>query len=425
MTISPWLALGMAVPVLLLGEYLVGRVRVLDRFNIPAPVAGGLLVALAVWLGSVTGLCDVRFQTDVAARGWTWLVCTGEEWSRAPAKPVTQPLLVAFFACIGLNASWTLLKRGCLQVLLFLGLAAALAVLQNLIGVGVAAALGLPPLLGLMCGSVALTGGHGTVMGFAPEFQAAGLTAASVTGVAAATFGLVAGGLLGGPVGGALIRKGSLRSALSHEGCGGSGAAAKLGLVSDLCALSRHGWRLLTHGAVLLACVKLGAWVSSLIQMTGLTFPVYMGSMLLGVAVRNAVDCGFHGRPRPEIFDGFASVALGLFLTVAMMSLNLGELVGVAHLMLAILAVQVAVLVLFTRFVTFRVMGGDYDAAVMAAGQCGFGLGAMPTAMANMQALTEHHGPAPRAFLVVPITGSFLIDLVNAANITAFINGLR
>jgi ESS family glutamate:Na+ symporter len=425
MTISPWLALGMAVPVLLLGEYLVGRVRVLDRFNIPAPVAGGLLVALAVLLGNVTGLCDVRFQTDVTARGWTWLVCTGEEWSGAPAKPVTQPLLVAFFACIGLNASWTLLKRGCLQVLLFLGLAAALAVLQNLIGVGVAAALGLPPLLGLMCGSVALTGGHGTVMVFAPEFQAAGLTAASVTGVAAATFGLVAGGLLGGPVGGALIRKGNLLSLHPHEASGGHGGVAKLGLVADLCALSRHGWRLLAHGAVLLACVKLGAWVSCLIQKTGLTFPVYMGSMLLGVAVRNAVDCAFHGRPRPEIFDGFASVSLGLFLTVAMMSLNLGELVGVAHLMLVILAVQTAALVLFVRVVTFRVMGGDYDAAVMAAGQCGFGLGAMPTAMANMQALTEHHGPAPRAFLVVPITGSFLVDLVNAANITVFINGLK
>ena len=414
----------MAVPVLLFGEYLVGRVRLLDRFNIPAPVAGGLLVALVVLIGNVAGLCDVRFRTDVAARGWTWLVCTGEEWAASPAKPVTQPLLVAFFACVGLNASWTLLKRGCVQVLLFLGLSVSLAVLQNLIGAGVAAAIGLPPLLGLMCGSVALTGGHGTVMGFAPEFQAAGLSASSVTGVAAATFGLVAGGLLGGPVGGALIRKGGLRSAHPREAAGG-GASAKLGFVADLCALSRHGGRLLTHGAVLLVCIKLGAWVSGLIQHTGVTFPVYMGAMLLGVAVRNGADCCFRSHPRPEIFDGFASVSLGLFLSVAMMSLNLSELAGVAHLLLLILAVQIAALLLFVRLVTFRLMGGDYDAAVMVAGQCGFGLGAMPTAMANMQALTEHHGPAPRAFLVVPITGSFLVDLVNAVNITAFINWLK
>ncbi len=425
MTLSPWLTLSLSVPVLLFGEYLVARSRTLDRFNIPAPVAGGLLVAMAILIFRVTGLCDVRLQTDVSDRVWTWVLCTGEEWAKAPVKPVVQPLLVAFFACIGLNASWTLLKRGCVQVLLFLGLTAVLTVLQNLIGVAVAACLGLPPLLGLMCGSVALTGGHGTVMGFASEFEAAGLSSAAATGAAAATFGLVAGGLLGGPVGGALIRNGRLRAALPHEAPAGSSAMAKLGFVADLRALSRHRWRLLTHGAVLLACMKLGAWVSVVIERTGVTFPVYMGSMLLGVAVRNAADCCIHGRVRAEIFDGFANVSLGLFLTVAMMSLKLHELAGVAHLMLLILTAQVAAMVLFARYATFRVMGGDYDAAVMVAGQCGFGLGAMPTAMANMQALAEHHGAAPRAFLVVPITGTFLIDLLNAVNITVFINCLK
>ena len=211
LVITPWAALALTVPVLLAGERLVRRVRPLERFNIPASVAGGLLVALLVLAGNVTGLFDARFVTGVSARWWTWLVCTGPEWAQSPVKNVSQPFLVAFFACVGLNASWTLVKRGSAQVLLFLGLSSVLAVMQNLIGLCLAGCMGVPRALGLICGSVAMTGGHGTVLGFAPEFEAAGLAGASVMGVAAATFGLVAGGLIGAPVGGALIRKRGLR----------------------------------------------------------------------------------------------------------------------------------------------------------------------------------------------------------------------
>jgi ESS family glutamate:Na+ symporter len=234
----------------------------------------------------------------------------------------------------------------------------------------------------------------------------------------------VSGGLLGGPVGSALIRRWNLRASESVKAPAVSGPS-RFRFVADVAELARGGRSVLVHAVVLLACVKLGASVSRFVQGLGITFPVYMGAMLLGVGLRNLADLALPGRLRTEIFDGFGSVALGVFLTVAMLSLNLAELGGVAHAMLPLLAAQVALMALFARLVTFPVMGRDYDAAVMAAGHCGFGLGAMPSAMANMQALAERHGHAPRAFLVLPITGTFLIDLVNAANITAFLNALR
>lgn len=425
MTISAWFAVALAIPVLLLGETLVRRIAVLSRFNIPAPVAGGLLLSLLVLLGNLSGLFAARFQTNVSAPWWTWLVTTELEWMKAPSKNVNLPFLVAFFTCIGLNASWTLVKRGSVQVLLFLGLAGVLAILQNGLGVGLARLLGVSPLLGLVCGSVSMTGGHGTALGFAGDLERAGLQGASVIGVAAATFGLVSGGLLGGPVGGALIR----RRKLTPDSPTGThlepGQTAEPGILPDLRALTGYGGSLVAHLALVLACVKVGAWVSHLIQLTQITFPVYMGAMLLGVAVRNAVDLSGRRWIQTEIIDRLASVTLGIFLAIAMMSLNLIELARTALPMLVILAVQVAVMAAFAWFVTYRVMGRDFDAAVMAGGHCGFGLGATPNAVANMKALVERFGPAPRAFLVVPIVGAFLIDFVNATNITIFLNLLK
>ena len=207
------------------------------------------------------------------------LVCTPSEWAQSPVKNVTQPLLVAFFACIGLNASWALVKRGTLQVAIFLGLALALAVLQNLIGVGLASMLGIPRLLGLMCGSVSMTGGHGTVMGFAQEFEAAGLDGAAVMGVAAATFGLVAGGLIGGPVGGGLIRSRGLRPTADVTADAASDVQevsdGESGIISDLRRYARYGLSGLYHLLLVLVCVKLGTWVSVIIQGTGITPGLY------------------------------------------------------------------------------------------------------------------------------------------------------
>lgn len=398
---------------------------VLQRFNIPAPVVGGLLLSLVILAGNLSGVLAARFETSVNAQWWTWLVTTEPEWLKAPAKNVNQPFLVAFFTCIGLNASWTLVKRGSAQVLLFLGLAVVLAVLQNCVGIGLAKLMGVQPLLGLICGSVSMTGGHGSVLGFAADFEAAGLKGAAVVGVAAATFGLVAGGLLGGPVGGALIRKRQLKPTVTPTTHLEAGQTGESGILQDVLALVKFGRPVLTHLILLLACVKLGAWVSFAIQAVGITFPVYMGAMILGVAVRNGFELAGARWIRTEVLDTLGSVTLGIFLVIAMMGLNLIELANAAGPMLVILAAQVAVMAAFARLLTFTVMGRDFDAAVMAGGHCGFGLGATPNAVANMKVLVERYGPAPRAFLVVPIVGAFLIDIMNAMNITAFLNFLK
>jgi len=425
MTLSPWIPVLLAIPVLLLGESLVRRVNLLARFSIPAPVVGGLLVSLVLLVGNLTGIWPAQFETKVVAPGWTWLVTIEPEWAKAPAKGVNLPFLVAFFTCIGLNARWALLKRGSLQVLLFLGVSAVLAVVQNGIGVGLAKLMGVSPLLGLVCGSVTLTGGHGTALGFAADFERAGLSGAAVIGVAAATFGLVAGGLLGGPVGGSLIRRNGLKSGAAARIHLEGGHAAASGILSDIRALFLSGSSMGWHLLLLLACIKLGAWASFFIQQTGITFPVYIGAMLLGVVVRNLLDFSGVAWVKTEMIDLLGSVLLGFFLAIAMMSLNLIELAGAAFPMLVILCVQVPVMAAFAWFVTFRLLGRDFDAAVMAGGHCGFGLGATSNAVANMKALVERYGPAPQAFLVLPIVGSFLIDLVNAVNITAFLNLLK
>jgi ESS family glutamate:Na+ symporter len=227
--ISAWITVLLAVPVLCFGEWLVRRIHLLSRFNIPAPVAGGLIVSLVLLFLNLSGN-PLQFETKVSAQWWTWLATIEPEWVKAPAKSVNLPFLVAFFTCIGLNASWALARKGSLAVAIFLGLASILAVFQNLIGVGLAKAMGVSPLLGLVCGSTTMTGGHGTAMGFASEFEKAGLHGAAAMGMAAATFGLIAGGLLGGPVGGSLIRRDKLSPSIMAATHLEAGQAAPSGI---------------------------------------------------------------------------------------------------------------------------------------------------------------------------------------------------
>jgi ESS family glutamate:Na+ symporter len=359
-----------------------------------------------------------------SARWWTWLVTIEPEWKFAPAKSANLPFLVAFFTCIGLGASWTLVRSATRPILLLLLLAAVTAVMQNIVGVALARAMGSPVLLGLVCGSVTLTGGHGTALGFAPDLAKAGLHGAAAAGAAAATFGLVTGALLSGPLGRELIRRRCLRSnptaATSIVDQGGRSRAR--GFLSETFALARNSRAALVHLSLVLGCVKLGAWVSHFLQSLGATFPVALGAMLVGVAARNVLDAAGVRWFRPELVERIASVTLAIFLTLAMMSMNLLDLAHTAGPMFVILAVQVVMMAAFAWWITFPGMGRDYDAAVMAAGHCGFGLGSTATAVASMKAITESAGPSPRAFLVVPVVGSFLVDLVNALTIAGFIN---
>src|SRR6478735_6942187 len=308
MTLSAWFTVALAIPVLLLGEFLVRKFKFLGRFNIPAPVVGGLLFSLLVLGSNLTGWCAAKIETGVTAQWWTWLVTIEPQWINAPSKNINEPFLIAFFTCVGLNASWSLVKKGSTWVLIFLAISTVLAVAQNLVGVPLAQMMGQSPLLGLVCGSLTLAGGMGTAIGFAPELEKAGLHNAAVVSVAAATFGLVAGGLLGGPLGGWLIQRHKLKPEATAEVHLEAGQTGESGILPDCRALLGYRNRFWLHLLLLLACIKVGTWVSYFIQKGGITFPVYMGAMILGLIIRNAVDFSGHRWIKTEIVDTLASV---------------------------------------------------------------------------------------------------------------------
>lgn len=429
MTIGPWWVLALSVPVLWTGEFLVRRVAWLSRFNIPVPVVGGLAVALLVLLGKMSGWGSFTLELGVQDRWWNWVIIPEPLMfgSEPPTENIYQPFMFGFFTCVGLNASWNHAKRGSWPLLMLLLLVTILAVLQMVAGVGLAKVLGVSPLLGLSCGAISMSGGHATASAFSPLLANAGLDGAVTVGLAAATFGLVAGGLLGGPIGSLLIRSKNLRSSDSADQLQQATRSQLTTFLDQVISLCRGGWVTVWHVAALLLCMKLGSWVSHGIEMIEiggqpLTFPGYIGAMIVGIILRNTIDVAAPERFKTEVFTGLMFVLLGIFLAVAMMSLDLIQLAGVALPMLAILGFQVVLMALFAYFVTFRFMGGDYDAAVIAAGHCGFALGATPNAVANMESLVKSFGPSQKSFLVVPLVGAFLFDFTNALVITISIN---
>ncbi len=428
LTIGPFALLVLALPVLLLGEAAIRRLPRLARLNIPAPILSGLVVAVgllacAEWLpGRIT------LQGSTANAAWLWSVLP--QWDFAAPKPtdVERPLLILFFTCIGLNASWAVARQGGRPLLVYLALAASVAALQIVTGAATALALGQSPLLGIMSSCVSLMGGFGTAAGFAPEFEKAGLPGAAAIGIAAAAFGVIAGGLIAGPIAGRLVR-----TKLGLDPARAPAAAAPdapdappaHGLVAELRELARHPVSMLVHLAALFGCMKLGAFVSVQLQQAGITFPVYMGSMLVAGLLRNVHDAAGGTWLQSERTDGLASVALMWLLTVVMIDLQLHQLAHAAWPMLAILAVQVALIAAIAYWIVFPVMGRNYEAATMSAGLIGFGLGATSNAVATMRELARRFGPAPRAFLIVTVVGAFLIDFVNAVLITAALNLCR
>lgn len=435
MTISPWLVLLLAVPILLLGEWCVRRVEALRRFNIPAPVVGGLLVCLAVLVLNVTGVWKMSFGSRVSEPWWTWLVVSEPEWASRPARPINTLFMVGFFVCVGLSASWSVVRTGGLQLVWFWLVASIFALVQNVVGAGVSVAMGESALLGIMCGSVTLTGGHSTAQAFAEPFAQAGLQGAAVIGVAAATFGLIAGALLGGPIATRLIEKhrlkgpgataGTRRHDISDTVAAEAVAGEEPGFFAMLKTLGRQGARLLIPIAVVLVCIKGGAWAGYLLQKGGLIFPVSMGGMLVGVIVRNVHDAlGFKWIDSDTV-DVLGAVLLSLFLVITMAGLNLVELAATALPMLVILVVQIALMAVYAIVVTFRAMGRDYDAAVMAAGHCGFALGATSNAMATMLTVVQRHGASRKAFLIVPPVGALLIDVTNGFMLTGILTWMK
>ena len=385
--------LALAGIALFLGYALCRVIPLLSRYNLPPPVIGGLVFALIAWAAH--------------ARGTTWVAL---DTSLQPA------LMIAFFTSIGFNASARLLKISGRQVALFLLLASGFAVLQNLLGMAVAIGFGLHPLFGVLAGSTTLTGGPATGLAFAPLFERTGVSGAASIAVASAMAGIVCGGLLGGPVATWFIRRNGLTSVRPSDHHAPAEAVAV-----EVATESQREYTALKSIVILLVAMWLGAWVSKLITSTGVTLPAYVGAMLAGALLRNLDDSrGWLGLSVATL-ELIGNVCLSLFLAVALMNLKLWELAGLAAPLLLNLALQSALVAVFCG-VVFRVMGRDYDAAVMGGGFIGFMLGTTANAMAVMRTLVERYGVAPRAFLVAPLVGAFFIDFTNALIITGFIN---
>jgi ESS family glutamate:Na+ symporter len=387
---------------LFLGFQLVDRLPFLRRYNIPAPVVGGLIVAILVLVLRQQNVATISFDTTLQT-----------------------PLMNAFFTAIGFSASLSLLRAGSGQALVFLVLAAFLAVVQSLIGIFSAVLFDQSPLLGVLIGPAALAGGPATALAFAPQFAAAGVPSAETVAIAAAMSGIVLGGLVGGPIATRLLERNALRAGSAVGAVEQPGKSANEAATSvtpspdDEEGSARQSLKALT---VILVAMGIGSWLSGVMKDAGLTLPGYVGAMIVGAMIRNLDDfSGRIGIPH-DITDRIGTVSLTLFLAVALMNVKLWELTAVAWPLLVNLALQVVVIAFFCWAVVFRAMGRDYDAAVMSGGFTGFMLGTTANAMAVMRTIVEKFGPAPRAFLIAPIVGAFFIDFTNAIVITTFLN---
>jgi len=383
--------LGMAVAVLFLGAFLKKRIKFLETFCIPSPVVGGLIFAIVSCILYATGILEISFDETLKN------VC-----------------MVIFFTSVGFQANLKVLKSGGLSLVVFLVCVIVLIISQNLVSVGLAKLVGVSPLIGLSTGSIPMVGGDGTAGAFGPVLEDLGITGASTLCTAAATFGLVAGSLMGGPIGRRLILKHDLlKTAVMEDDAT---------LVEDEKKHKRSVSMYAPATYQIAIAMGLGTIVSWALSKTGMTFPIYIGAMIVAAAMRNISEhTNLFTVNMGEIND-IGGICLSLFLGIAMITLKLWQLASLALPLLILLAGQVALMFVFTYFVLFNVMGRNYDAAVLAAGTCGFGMGATPNAMANMQALTEKYVPSVKAYLLVPIIGSMFADFLNSLTITFFIN---
>lgn len=394
--------LAAAVAVFFLGSFLKDRVSIFRKYCIPAPVIGGTIFSIVNCILYTQGIWN--YSQDTVMQNWCMML---------------------FFTSIGYMASIRLIKKGGLLVVKMAFLVFLLIVIQDLVGVTFANAFSLNPLMGLADGSIPLVGGHGTSGSFGPVLEALGLKDATTIAFAAATFGLVSGSFLGGPVGEFLIRRFHLKSDEDENGDEVPENRTEHEIEGDDAAAYLNMDRFMYAFGQLLLAMGLGTYVSQFFINIGLVFPGYIGAMLVAAVIRNISDMtGLFGcyQRESEVLGG---ICLNVFLSCALMSLKLWQLADLAIPLIATLIVQVSIMGLFAYFVIFRVMGRNYEAAVMASGSCGFGLGATPNAIANMNAMCERFGPAHTAYFVIPLIGAFVVDFLNASVLMVFMNILK
>ncbi|WP_024615794.1 sodium/glutamate symporter [Clostridium sp. Ade.TY] len=385
--------MALATLVFYMGQYLKNKISVLSKYCIPAPVIGGLIFSIVVLIFKIANIATISLDTTLQG-----------------------VFMTAFFTSVGFTASLKILKKGGISVIIFLLVATILIFCQDILGISLAKFFHLNPLIGLCTASIPMVGGHGTAGSFGPLLEQMGISGATTISFAAATFGLVMGSLIGGIVAKNLIERKSLKTPkLSNN---------KFIPVSDfhednkaiLCNI-----KIMKGVSLIFIAMGLGSIISILIQNIGLTFPSYIGAMLAAAIIRNIYDFKNINIEEKEI-EVIGGISLSFFLSMALMSLKLWELFDLAIPMIVMLIGQTILMGLFAYFITFNIMGKDYDAAVFASANCGFGMGATPNAVANMDALTNKFGFAKTPYITVPIVGCLFIDFVNSAIITLFIN---
>ncbi|MFV5396353.1 sodium/glutamate symporter [Acinetobacter baumannii] len=387
-----------AVIVLLLGRFLVNRIDFLKRYNIPEPVAGGLVAAVV-----------------------SLLVHTFWGYSIVFSSELQTSFMLVFFASIGLSANFMKLKEGGTALVIFLICVASFIVVQNAVGMSLATLLGLDPLIGLIAGSITLTGGHGTAGAWGEILESQhGIQGALALGMASATFGLIIGGVIGGPLAKLLINRYSLAQAKTNAEIQQRDTHVEQNS-DDLAPFENpHQVRLITADnaittlGMFAACLAFAEFMTGFSKGTWFELPTFVWTLGGGVILRNILESVLKVDIFDRAIDVFGNASLSLYLAMALLSLKLWQLADLAGPLVVILGAQTLTMALYAAFVTFRVMGKNYDAAVLAAGHCGFGMGATPTAVANMQAITNMYGPSHKAFLIVPLCGAFFVDLINA-----------
>ena len=388
-----------AILVLFLGKLLIGKIAFLRNYNIPEPVVGGLIASLV--FGLVYALLDLQFEFALGTR---------------------DNLLIAFFTTIGLSSRFETLMKGGAQLVTLLVLAVFYLGIQSGTGVLVASLVGIDPLIGVVGGSVSLSGGHGTAIAWTPIFRNDyDIQLAGEIGIACATFGLILGGLLGGPLARFLVNRHKLES--------DSDAMQTVGVEHEHKMVPIDYEHILKTIFVVFLTIGIGLQIDLLIEQLGMKLPTFVSCLFAGILVTNLTPLVLPRvkMPRPEHSRSLAlisEISLGLFLAISLMSLQLWTLGAMGLDILLILVAQTVVIMLWAGIVVFRAMGSNYDAAVMSAGYVGLGLGATPTAIANMTAVTKLYGASPRAFIIVPLIGAFFIDLANSVVIQLYLGWL-
>lgn len=387
--------IAVALIILFSGYYCNSKVPFLRNNNIPEPVVGGIIFSVLTAFGYSSFNFDINFDTSFKS-----------------------PLMTMFFTTVGLGATYKLLLKGGPKVLLFLCLATVLLFFQNIVGVVLAMFAGMEPLMGLIVGSVTLSGGHGNGATYADLFISRYHMSENVfeLAMASATLGLVLGGLVGGPVSKRLITRHKLTPDTYHEE------------LDDTVTFNPDDHDLVTPKKmmetlfVILACMVSGQLVEQQLKAADIATPSFLMPLLFGIVVSNLCELFKHYSVSRACIDLWGTMALSIFLALALMSLKVWELASLAGPMVVIIFIQAAMMMMFAYFITFRVMGKNYNAAIIAGGHCGFGLGATPTAVATIESLVARFGPSPQAFLVVPLVGAFFIDISNALVIQLFLS---